>query len=121
MGGSGQPDNQGEGTKKDSSLELPDTRAMPSRVEGVVSRLVGGETILVPTKSRAQELDDIFTLNEVATSVWEQIDGTRTVADISAAVASEYDVTVEQALIDTRELIAMFQEAEVIQIRQPDS
>ncbi len=94
---------------------------MPSRSQGVVSRIIGGETILVPTRSSARELDNIFTLNEVASAAWDLIDGSRSISDISEAIASEYDVSPAQSLTDTRELIAMFQEAGVIDIRPPES
>lgn len=118
MDGGKQKTNPGEGSTDDSPLMLPDAEAMPARAEGIVSRQIAGETILVPTKSTAQELDDIFTLNEVASSVWELIDGRRTVSDISAAIAREYEVSTDQALIDTRELITMFRQADVIDFDQ---
>ncbi len=110
----------GEGAETGPRPDLPEPEAMPYRVEGIVSRLIAGETILVPTRSSAQDLEDIFTLNQVATTVWGMIDGSRSVSDISDAVASEYDVPPDQSLDDTRELLAKFLAAAVIGIRPPD-
>ena len=86
----------------------------PLRSETVVSRDIAGETILVPIKSTASDLDDIFTLTEVASRTWELIDGTRTIAQIAEIIASEYDVEPTSALEDTRELITRFSEARVL-------
>lgn len=97
----------------DTPLNLPAPEARPVRTGEFVSRTIADETILVPIKSTFGELDDIFTLNEVAASTWELIDGQRTVAEIATAIASEFDVGAEQALTDTRELIAMFSGAEL--------
>jgi hypothetical protein len=99
-------------SKKTTSLPSPNAR--PRRSDAVVSRRIADETILVPIKSTAGELDDIFTLNEVASRVWELADGARTINAIAAVIASEYDVAADNALIDTRELIGMFKQAEVV-------
>lgn len=100
-------------TGMETPLNLPAPGARPERAGDFVSRTIADETILVPIKSTFGELDDIFTLNEVAASTWELIDGKRTVAEIATAIASEFDVATEQALADTRELIAMFGSADL--------
>lgn len=100
-------------TEAEKPQNLPAPEARPVRTGEFVSRTIADETILVPIKSTFGELDDIFTLNEVAASTWELIDGQRTVAEIATAIASEFDVKPGQALTDTRELIAMFSEAEL--------
>lgn len=101
-------------TTSKKTTNLPSPNARPRRSDAVVSRRIAGETILVPIKSTAGELDDIFTLNEVASRVWELADGARTINAIAAVIASEYDVAPDTALIDTRELVGMFKQAEVV-------
>ena len=114
MSGNYNANQRGDGGSSESPLILPGQDARPVQTDAVVSREIAGETILVPIKSTAGELDDIFTLNEIATRVWNLIDGTRTVAAIAEVIASEYDVNPNQALADTRELIALFNNAEVV-------
>lgn len=106
-------------TEKEAAAppSLPGEDSRPAQSELVVSREVAGETILVPIKSSTKELDDIFTLNEVASRIWDLIDGERTAAGIATIIASEYDVAPEDALTDTRELIARFAGAGVITIK----
>ena len=78
------------------------------RIDGVVSRTIAGETVLVPIHSRAEELG-LFTLNPVASFIWERLDG-RPLSDIATEMAKTYDVTVENATTDlahfARELVA---------------
>lgn len=71
----------------------------PSRADGVIARRIAGETILVPSRRRAREMA-LFTLNEVGTFVWEQLDGSRDANAIAERVAERFDVGVEQARDD---------------------
>lgn len=111
----------GEGADSDPSPDFPAPGARPFRSGEIVSRQIAGETIIVPIKSSPGELNDIFTLNELASSVWDLIDGDRSISDISMVIASEYDVAPDQALEDTRELIAQFTEATVISLDPAES
>jgi hypothetical protein len=73
-----------------------------ARTPGVVARRIAGETILVPVTQRAQEMG-LFTLNEVATFVWERLDGCR--------IGSLLDAVLEQFAVDeprAREDLARF-------------
>ncbi len=82
--------------------------ACARRVEGVISRTIAGETVLVPIHSRAEELG-LFTLNSVASFIWERMDG-RPLRDIASELAATYDVSIEEATTDlthfARELVA---------------
>jgi hypothetical protein len=98
------------------SLPAPDDR--PQRSDAIVSRRIGDETILVPVKSTKSALDEIFTLNEVASRTWDLIDGRHTIAEIAAAIASEFEVSPPTALDDTVELIAQFALAEAITLSE---
>jgi hypothetical protein len=44
-------------------------------------------------------------LNPLGTRIWALIDGRRTVGDIAAVIASEYDVRPEVAQLDTAEFL----------------
>lgn len=116
MSGSEKSEQPGAEANRSSHHVLPEPDDCPAHEEDIVSRQVAGETIIVPIKATPGELADIFTLNEIAAKVWELIDGDRTVAAISEKIALEYDVSEEQSLIDTLELISMFHEAKLVNI-----
>ena len=50
---------------------------LPLAAKGVVSRTVGGETVLVPVKSTIADFQRIFLLNKVAAFLWKNLDGVR--------------------------------------------
>jgi hypothetical protein len=43
------------------------------RSDAVVSRLIAGETLVVPVRKGVGDLASIYSLNEVATSIWQAI------------------------------------------------
>ncbi len=73
--------------------------------EGLVTRKIAGETIIVPVRGGAADLDRIFTLNEVGTVLWERIDGGAYAAALASAVCSEYEVDEDRAAGDVREFL----------------
>jgi len=77
--------------------------------------MVSGEHILVPLASRGADIDSIFNLNETGTFIWEKIDGRRTVAEIVALLASDFQVSKDQATLDGREFFAQLLEARAVE------
>jgi hypothetical protein len=71
----------------------------------MVSRLIDDETILVPIKQKAGEMQCIYTLNETGAYIWQMIDGKMTVGDIVGRMIEKYEVSEEQAFSDLKELI----------------
>lgn len=70
-----------------------------------VQRDVAGECILVPIRRNLTESNSIYVLNETGASLWERIDGTRSVRAIADEFIGEYDVTVEQLHQDFQTLL----------------
>lgn len=65
------------------------------RVEGVISRVLDGEAVLVhPQQGRVR------VLNGVGARVWELVDGSRTIDEIAQQLAAEYDVGLARAQED---------------------
>lgn len=64
---------------------------------GVVARRFGVETLLVPVCGGVGDLDSVYTLNEVGTTIWESIADPLSREELIAKITSEYDVTAEQA------------------------
>ena len=65
-----------------------------------VTRSIAGETIIVPIASGIGDLNSIYTLNEVGTSIWQLIDGQRSVDEIVENIESEFEVSKEEASQD---------------------
>ena len=70
-----------------------------------VQRDVAGECILVPIRRNLTESNSIYVLNETGASLWQRIDGTRSVQTITEEFVQEYDVTTEQLYQDFRTLL----------------
>ncbi len=82
--------------------------------EGMVWRQIGDETILVPVRRQADDLDSVFTLNETAAFIWSQIDGKVTVADICGRLVAEFEVEQEQAEADLQHYLSQLKEIAAI-------
>ena len=74
-----------------------------------VTRSIAEETIIVPINSGVGDLDSIYTLNEVGSTVWKLIDGERSTSQIVEAIIEEFEVTREEAIRDVLALLAQLQ------------
>lgn len=81
-----------------------DTRIY-QKSEDIVSRTIVDEVILVPIRRRGEDVDSLYTLNEVGARIWESIDGTRQVREIRDLIVAEFDVTGAQAEADLLTLL----------------
>ncbi len=76
-----------------------------AKSESVVYRKISGESILVPICRRVEDVDCIYTLNEVASRIWELVDSTRNLNDIGNFIVEEFDVSRQTVEADLSELI----------------
>jgi hypothetical protein len=60
------------------------------RSEDFVARTIAGETVLVPIRQQLGDLESIYTMNEVATFIWDRLAEPATAAQIAAAVEAEF-------------------------------
>jgi Coenzyme PQQ synthesis protein D (PqqD) len=74
-----------------------------------VTRSIAGETLIVPVRSGVGDLDSIYTLNEVGTSIWNLLDGTRSVEQVVEEIGDEYEVGREEAAKDVSEFLNLLQ------------
>lgn len=94
------------------------TSTVPERSADVVTRNIGGETILVPVRQRVGDLDHVFTLTPVATTIWGGMDGRRDVRELAALVCDEYDVEPQKAEEDLKSFVGELRAAGLIEIRE---
>jgi Coenzyme PQQ synthesis protein D (PqqD) len=70
------------------------------RSRAVVSRVIAGETLIVPVRGKVGDLASIYSFNETGSLIWKLLDAPRTVGEVVGAVAEEYEVATEQVRQD---------------------
>jgi hypothetical protein len=80
------------------------------KADGFVSRSIGDDTIIVPVRGGVGDLEAIFTLNTVASTVWERIDGRTSVEGLADAISREYEVDRATAAADVSEFVALLEQ-----------
>jgi hypothetical protein len=73
-----------------------------------VTNKSGDEMILVPLASNINQMTDIFTLNETAGFIWEELDKTKDQAEMVVKISDHFDVLPEQAEKDLARFIEKF-------------
>ena len=73
--------------------------------QSVDFRKIAEEFILVPIKQKAQDVESIFTMNEVAGRIWELIDREKSLSEIKDVIVDEFEVSPEAAEKDLIEFI----------------
>ena len=74
--------------------------------DDVVARAIEGELVIVPLVSGIGDLEDeLYSLNETGRAVWSRLDGKRTLGEISAELAAEYDGTPDEIARDVAGLL----------------
>jgi len=64
------------------------------RSEDVVSREIEGDVIIVPLVAGIGDADDeLYTLNETGRSIWQKLDGQRTLSDVVVALGLEFNAS----------------------------
>ena len=77
-----------------------DGAARPQREPSAAWRVIDGEAVMVlPGTGK------VHTLNEVGTRFWELVDGQRTLEEIAAALADEFDAPAERIGADCRTFV----------------
>jgi len=81
----------------------------------VLSRVIAGETLLVPLGGTVADMQKLFSLNPVGAFVWDRIDGRTSVREIAESVLEEFEVSAEQARADTTEFVSELLSAALIE------
>ena len=67
-----------------------------SKNPNMVARVIEDETILLPLYKSSDEINCIYTLNKIASQVWNLIDGKKTLTEIKKQVLKNFDTTPEE-------------------------
>lgn len=73
-----------------------DPNAVCEKSDGVIAREIEDETIIVPLVAGIGDADDeLYTLSETGRAVWRAIDGRRSLREVAALLADEFDAPLE--------------------------
>jgi hypothetical protein len=61
------------------------------RSNSVVSRVIAGETLIIPVRRGVGDLASIYSLNPVASAVWQTIAKPCSMSEITDAIAHEFE------------------------------
>lgn len=79
------------------------------------ARTFPDETLVVPVRQSAVDMESVYVLNNVAAFIWNRLDGKTSLDAISEAIATEYDVSNEDARADAERLVDLLLEDNLIQ------
>lgn len=57
-----------------------------------MARIVAGETLIVPVRSKVGDLASIYSFNHTGTLIWKLLESPKTMADLVSSVSREYEV-----------------------------
>ncbi len=73
----------------------------------IVAREIEGELIIVPLAAGIGDMEDeLYSLNETGREVWRRLDGQRSLSQIAAEMAEEYDELPVEIEKDVQGLVA---------------
>jgi len=75
-----------------------------------VAREVGNELILVPLTGNVAQMSELFTLNETAKFIWENITEESTTKDIETALTNSFDIDSETAQKDIENFLTYLEQ-----------
>jgi hypothetical protein len=76
------------------------------RSDTVVSRVIAGEVLIVPISKGVGDLASIYSLNPVATAIWEAISCPRSLDEIVEAVETEFEAESERIARDVEAFLS---------------
>ena len=74
------------------------------RSDKIIARRISGETILVPIR-KGTAVESLYTLDEIASFIWNLLDGQHTQEQVIEALVAEYAVTQDRASADVANFI----------------
>ena len=84
------------------------------RSDAVVSRLIAGETLIVPVRKGVGDLASIYSLNEVASSIWQTIARPRSKDEIVQIIQQDFEGERQQVEHDVEVFLAEMSTAGLI-------
>jgi hypothetical protein len=80
-----------------------------------VTRTIGGETLVVPIRSEAADLDSLYVFNGCGAAVWQLLETPRTIDEIAHELAGEYEVAGHSVEGDVTRFMDMLKDAGLVE------
>jgi len=80
----------------------------------MVSRVIDDETILLPIYKTSKEINCIYTLNKIASQVWDLIDGKRNLGAIKKWVLAKFAATEKEVNKEMQKFLKDLKEIKAI-------
>jgi hypothetical protein len=84
------------------------------RSDTVVSRVIAGETLIVPICKGVGDLASIYSLNQVATTIWDAISHPRSKSEIVQVIAREFEAESAQIERDVEAFLVEMESAGLV-------
>lgn len=84
------------------------------RSSAVVSRLIAGETLVVPVRGKVGDLASIYSFNDVGTTIWEALAKPISVTALVDLIKRQYEVSRERAAEDVERFLEEMRAAELV-------
>ncbi len=84
------------------------------RSDTVVSRVIAGEVLIVPIRKGVGDLASIYSLNPVASAIWEAISRPRSLDEIVRLVAAEFEAESERIARDVKDFFSEMESAGLV-------
>jgi hypothetical protein len=86
------------------------------RSRSVVSRVIGGETLIVPVRGKVGNLASIYSFSGTGSLIWQLLEAPRALTELAVAVQREYGVRQEQAQSDVTQFVAEMFSAGLVEV-----
>jgi hypothetical protein len=70
-----------------------------------VTRVIAGETLIVPIAGGVADLEAIYTLNDVGSRVWDLLESPISTRQIAERIAADFEVPAQTAVRDVAEFV----------------
>ena len=89
-----------------ATLAPPQTQVFLVRNPATVSRVIAGETLVVPICAGIGDMEAVYTFNSLGAQLWHSLVQSQTEEDLIELVKQNFDVTAEVAERDVRAFLA---------------
>jgi hypothetical protein len=77
------------------------------QTDGFVEQHIDDETILVPLVNSVAQMDEVLTLNELATFIYHRLENKASLQHICKEIVEEYEVSADEAMKDVTDFLSL--------------
>lgn len=95
------------------------TERLPRRAANLATRTVAGETIAVPIRASAADLESIYVFNEVGARIWSLLDACENEDAVARELARDFEVDESAAREDVRRFLSELADLGLVEAAEP--